>query len=258
MHPWIMAEAFLVQVRGSQLQRGQSVVEALLALAVLGSLSLAIAWLGRLQDVALQAQHASRRIAFAQSHQGLGPARLASGVDGYLETPGHAWRDRQGHALLVENDQPGAKHAVRLWNTEAVPSVQVGDPVVGANRWRHELQLGEEGVWRADVSLRTQAADVSARTLRDFDRLGLSLHRHTAILQGSGAAASDIQAQDRLSASPQAWDKLAAGSRKQGQTVQRQMHQVDSAWGRSQPEWDWTSRWADEVPAWYLKPWRQP
>jgi len=233
-------------------QGGQALVETLVVLTVLGSLWLGIAWLGRLQDVGLQLAHASRRAAFAHAHQGLAPEALAPGGDGYLGAPGHRWRTRRGVDFLADE----ARLAVESLGPMA--GRQIGDPVAGAADLRRELRLGDPAVWRAGARVRTAGEAETAGTLLDFDRLGLGLRRHTAILSGDGAAADDADAQSILAGSPRAWGAAASASREAGRAALGRLRGVDAAWGRALPDWDWTGPWTGSVPRPHLQTWRQP
>lgn len=233
-------------------QGGQALVEALVVLVVLGSLWLGIAWLGRLQDVGLQLAHASRRAAFAHAHQGLAPEALDAGVDGYLDAPGHRWRTRQGQDFLA------AAVRLDLESLGAMAGRQAGDPVAGAADLRRELRLGDPAVRRAVARVRTAGGASTTGSLLDFDRLGLDLRRHTAILSGDGAAAGDADVQSVLAGSPRAWGSAASASRTAGQAVLGRLRSVDAAWGRALPDWDWTGPWTGSVPRPHLQVWRQP
>lgn len=233
-------------------QGGQALAETLVALAALGSLWLGIAWLGRLQDVGLQLAHASRRAAFAHALQGLAPEALESGADGYLDAPGHRWRTRQGLDFLADE----ASLALEPLGVPA--GRQPGDPVAGAADLRRELRLGDPDVWRAVARVRTAGARATAGDLRDFDRLGLGLRRHTAILSGDGAATGDAAVQAALADSPHAWGDEASASRAAGRAVLGRLQGVDAAWGRALPDWDWIVPWTASVPRPHLQPWRQP
>lgn len=233
-------------------QGGQALVETLVVLTVLGSLWLGIAWLGRLQDIGLQLAHASRRAAFAHAHQGLAPAALDHAGDGYLDAPGHRWRTRQGRDLLA-----GAPR-LDIESLGAMTGLQAGDPVAGAADLRRELRLGDPTVWRAVARVQTAGGAGTAGALHDFDRLGLSLQRHTAILSGDGAAGNDAEAQSIMAGSPRAWGVAASASRAAGQGVLSRVKGMDAAWGRALPAWDWTDSWTGSVPRPHLQPWRQP
>ncbi|TAN30724.1 MAG: hypothetical protein EPN31_02280 [Castellaniella sp.] len=253
-------------VRSGELsaQAGQAMVEGLVVAGVLGSLVAAVLWLGGLQDVGLQLQHASRRVAFGHAHQGLRSDRFSMGVDGYLASAGHEWRMRRGDELVRSRD-PGqagldgeSPVRVGLERLALEPTRQPGDGVAGASRWRAQLRLGDANVWRASVSADTGSGRTVGGALHDFDRLGLGLRRHTAILSGTGAASDDPTVQRNLSDSEQAWGRLADVSRREGLAVEQRVQALDGAWGRALPNWDWLGAWAGEVPFGHLQPWRKP
>lgn len=245
-------------------QAGQAVIEGLVVAGVLGSLAAAVLWLGGLQDVGLQLQHASRRVAFGHAHQGLGLDQFSAGVDGYLGSAGHEWRTRRGDDLIRSRDPNRSGRSgespvrVALERLALEPARQLGDGVAGASRWRTQLRLGDANVWRARVSADTGSSRAVGDALHDFDRLGLRLDRHTAILSGTGAASDDTSVQRNLSDSEQAWGRLADASRREGLAVEQRVRALDGAWGRTLPDWDWLGAWAGEVPFGHLQPWRQP
>ncbi|MDY0309803.1 MAG: hypothetical protein RBR29_08445 [Castellaniella sp.] len=233
-------------------QAGQALAESLAVLLVLGSLWLGVAWLGRLQDSALQLAHASRRAAFAHAHQGLPLQALVPGGDGYLDAPGHRWHTRQGQSLL-EGESGLDVHPLM-----AAATGSIGDSVAEAADLRREFRLGDRNVWRAEAQAKTAGLSSVSGALFDFDRLGLDLRRHTAILVGDGAAAGDGDAQSILAGSPHAWGTAAQTSRNAGQAVLGRLRAVDSAWGRALPDWDWLSSWTGSVPRPHLRIWSQP
>lgn len=245
-------------------QTGQAVIEGLVVAGVLGSLVAAILWLGGLQDVGLQLQHASRRVAFGYAHQGLEPDHFAPGVDGYLASAGHGWRTRRGDERVRVRDSAQAVRSgespvrIALERLSVQAARQPGDAVAGASRWRTELRLGDANVWRASVSADTGSAQSVGGSLHDFDRLSLALRRQTAILSGTGAASGDGAVQQTLSDSQQAWGRLADASRREGWAVQQRVQDLDGAWSRDLPDWDWLSAWAGEVPGHHLQPRGQP
>lgn len=233
-------------------QNGQALAEALVVLGALGSLWVGIAWLGRLQDAGLQLSHASRRAAFAHAHQGMAMADIPEPVSGYALAPGHVWQTRQGDPLL----STGVR--VRLDASARVPEFQPGNPVTGAAGVRQELALGQDFVWIARAGAHTGESARGLGRLSGFDRLALSLRRHTAILRGAGAATGDRAAQDTLGGSGRVWSGSADSSHAAGSRADRLLRGVDEAWGRPRPTWDWLSSWAGQVPARHLKPWSSP
>lgn len=233
-------------------QTGQALAEALTVLGVLGSLWGGIAWLGRLQDVGMQLAHASRRAAFAHAHQGMAPEALGSGGDGHLDAPGHRWKSRRGADFLADGTH------LTLESTEFPVGPQPGDPVAGAAALRREWRLGDPAVWRAVAQAATATGSAATGAVHGFDRLGLSLRRHTAILSGDGAAAGDADAQFILADSPRGWGNAAAASRAAGQAVASRLRGIDAAWGRALPDWDWIGPWTGSVPRPHLQAWRKP
>ena len=229
-------------------QSGQALAEALVALGALASLCLAIAWLGRTQDAALQLSHASRQAAFAWAHQDLPDADLAAQAAADGLAPGQRGRTRSGADLLSGSIR------VRL---DALPVLQgrrPGDPVPGAADIRGELRLGDETLWRAGVGARTAGRDRISGGLRDFDDQALFLLRQTVIMRGTGAAADDAAVQGTLGGSGRVWARAGRVSQAVGAGVDRRMQGVDAAWGRERPDWDWLGPWTSQVPARHLQP----
>ncbi|WP_345798003.1 TadE family protein [Castellaniella sp. MT123] len=233
-------------------QDGQALAEALVVLGVLGSLWVGIAWLGRVQDAGLQLSNASRRAAFAYAYQEMALPDLSAQVSGHMQGSGHVWRSRRGDPLLP------AGAVLNLDASAKRPASEPGDPVPDAASLRQELKLGEDAVWLARVGARTQGQAQTQSRLSDFDRLAVSLQRHTAILRGSGAASGDMAVQATLGESHRAWSGLAGASHEAGQRIDQRLQGVDEAWGRSRPSWDWLTPWAGRVPARHLNPWRSP
>ncbi|MFA5662785.1 hypothetical protein [Castellaniella sp.] len=228
-------------------QAGQALAEALLALGVLGSLWVAIGWLGQLQDIRQQLDHASRHAAFAFAHQGLAPASIEAQAQQDMAGPGHVWQTRDGLARI------SGTAALHLGQTGSPAPVQIGDPAAVAKALRRELHLGDEQPWAARISLATRGRPSVLGTLADFDLSGLRFQRHTAIARGSGAAQADAEVHEILAQSQAAWRTMADSSRTAGYAVAQRMAGVDQAWSRAQPEWDWLASWAGRLPARYLE-----
>lgn len=227
---------------GCNKQAGQAWVEALLVLAALASLWLGIAWVGRLQDVALQLSNASRHAAFAHAHQGLSAPKLEPWVDAVWHRARRTWSTRQGDPFLVDA-RPSSP--LRL---ELSPKPWREPGVLQTDRLRDELALGDGRLWRADVQVTTRGTTGAGLELYDFDRWALSLRRHTAILRGAGAASDDAAVQRVLGGSATAWRDLAARTRAAGERAERALRDLDGAWGRGLPSWDWLSPWASSIP----------
>lgn len=229
-----------------RMQAGQALAEALVVMGALASLWLAVAWLGRLQDVDLQLQHASRRVAFAFAHQGVSAEALAAEAALELSAPGQRWQTRQGQDFLAEAAQGG------LQTTTAMPLRAPGDAVPDAGALRAELQLGDAAVWRASAAVYTSGQGQASTRLQDFDQQALSWQRQTATMRGSGAAADDIAVQSVLADSTHAWGRWAQESIRQGRVLDLRLQGVDAAWGRARPDWDWLQPWAGDVPDHHL------
>lgn len=223
-------------------QSGQAVVEGLVVLGVLSSLWLGMTWLGRLQDVALQVGHASRHQAFALSHQGQEPDGLA-----IERLPGQSWQTRRGEAFL---DAEVMRSSFALDGRQ--PNLRLGGDAPAAAAVRQDFRLGDGGVWVVNVHGRTTGEEQPSMDLRSFDRLRLSINRHTAIMRGTGAAVSDGAAQVRLAQADSVWAAQARRSMALGEQVSGRMQAVDVAWGRADFIPDWLVPWTGWVPAPHL------
>jgi len=81
----------------------------------------------------------------------------------------------------------------------------------------------------------------------------LTLARYTAVLRGAGHSAGDAQTQQRAANSALGWQTAARRSTSAGQSVATRLNQVDLAWGRSQPTFDWWRDWTAKVPSEFLR-----
>lgn len=224
------------------MQSGQAIVEGLVVMGVLSSLWLGVAWLGRLQDVALQVGHTSRHQAFALSHQGLALDKQA------LERlPGQSWQTRRGEAFL---DAEVMDSSLAFDGRE--PSIRLGEAAPAAVAMREDLLLGERGVWVVSAHRRTVGEKQAGSGLQSFDRLELGINRHTAIMRGTGAAVSDDATQVRLAQAGSVWAAQAGRSIALGEQVSGRMQAVDAAWGRAAFSSDWLGPWTGWVPAHHL------
>ncbi|MFT0531883.1 hypothetical protein ACMHYJ_03480 [Castellaniella hirudinis] len=233
-------------------QAGQALAETLVVFGCLASLWLAVAWLGRLQDVDLQLLHASRRAAFAYAHQGLTAQALTDEAALELNAAGQRWQTRQGSDLLR------TPAWVAVADSPVVPDQQVGDPIRDTGALRAELRLGDIAVARAQAGVQTQGHDAWTDSLRGFDRQALSWRRQTSILRGAGAAQDDEAVQAVLEDSPHAWGRWAQSSLSLGQAMDARLQGVDAAWGRARPVWDWVRPWAAALPEHHLGPGEAP
>lgn len=224
-------------------QSGQAVIEGLIVLGVLSGFWLSVAWIGRLQDVALQVGHASRHQAFAFAHQGQMRDTLA-----VEDLPGQSWQTRRGEPLL----DAGAGRLSFVLDDRS-PGAQPGEAGGAVTAARQDLQLGDNGIWVVDVHRETVGESRADTSLRNFDRLRLGIDRHTAIMRGTGAAASDGAVQARLAEADSIWADQARRSMDLGEQVFGRMQAVDAAWGRPDLRTDWLAPWAGWVPGHHLR-----
>lgn len=222
-------------------QSGQAIVEGVVVLGVLASLWLGVAWMGRLQDAALHAGHASRHQAFVWAHQEQDAFEMAL-------LPGQAWQTRRGEAFL---DVRAARDSVAQDGQK--PPMLPGDPEPAAEAMRRELRMGDSGVWVMAAHRQTTGDERPGVGLQDFDRIRLDINRHTAIMRGSGAALSDEGVQMRLAQADSIWARQADRSATLGAHVSGRVSAADAAWGRADFSPDWLARWTGWVPAHHLQ-----
>lgn len=225
-------------------QSGQAVVECLVVLGVLASLWVALAWLGRVQDAALQAGHASRHRAFALAHQGLGEGMAYAGDP---IVPDQGGTNRRGEAFL-----DAAATRASSQPTARQPSIQPGDHFAGAATVRADLVLGDPRIWVTEVHIETNGETEPGLGLAVFDRRRLGLGRHTAIMRGSGASDGDSATQQRIAQAHSVWGRYAGPSTALGRQVAERMQPVDAAWGRAEASFEWLQPWAGRIPARHL------
>ncbi|MBV6303270.1 hypothetical protein KVP10_00140 [Candidimonas humi] len=228
-------------------QRGQAAAEALLVLLLLGALWVGTAWLLRWQDVALQAQHASRYAAFAATRDSAArPLEEIRG--GHFSGPAHLWRDRRGASLLSAGL---SEISLQVERGQALgPQAQPGGLHVDARDLRQGWGVGDTGMVTAHLAVDAFAGEqaLPASGLAQFDVWRPGIRRHTAILAGAGHAASDAQAQQRVAGSGLGWADAADRSYALGRRVQSWAGGLDRPWGRAEPVFDWLGPWAGRVP----------
>ncbi|MBP6018819.1 MAG: hypothetical protein KA735_04955 [Burkholderiaceae bacterium] len=239
-------------------QQGQALAEGLVVLLVLLSLWVGLAWLARLQDMALQATHGSRHAAFSATRYFDDDLTGQQVRSGYFSGPSHQWSLRSGLAVL---GQDSSQVTVMSQSDKALDAkAQVGGHGLSVSRLRTELGTADRGILRAWVGVDLsslgahQTGSPSLLHLSDLDGAWPVLRRHTAILIDSGHAADDAAAQLRLELSPTAW---AASSRRSYQLARQTdavMGAVDGAWSRERPEFDWLQAWTGRVPDHHLQP----
>lgn len=237
-------------------QHGQALVEAFVVLLAAAVLWMAIAWLGRIQDVSLQASHAARHLAF-QATRLPAPDTVVL-PDAFFNGSRPMWRGERGQPLIGTV----LAHPHARAGSVGVLSVygQPGRNDADAGQLRKDWNIADTGIVVAGVSLRPLAPDApvsatdKAPILSSFDRYVPTISRHTAILWGAGHATSDGAAAGRLAASGLAWAGPADASKSLGQRVAGGAAPVDAAWGRPDPVFDWLQPWADYLPQQYLQP----
>lgn len=235
----------------AQLQDGQAVVEAMITLAVLMLVLTAVSWLGRYQDIALQASHASRYAAFATTRaQPQAPGAI---WHDYFGAPDHRWSDRRGRLLLESERQL----AIQINRDEKLsPLAQPGQMGADTKVLREQWSVADEGIVdaRASVAFFSRGTYGVSREglfgagLREFDAAYPTLVRHTAILTGVGHASSAEHAQQRVGDSAQAWGDASSDSYRLANQIQTVMNPVDAGWGRARPAEEWLRAWIDVVP----------
>jgi len=217
-------------------QQGQALAEGMLVLLLAGLLWAAIVYVGQLQDVAVQAQHASRVAAFAAAHDTLSTDTQAL-RQAHFAGAAHRWRDHAGRRLLPD---PDAQVSLRLMQQAPLPTqAQPGQTDADATRLRQEWRLDDAGLVHAAVAIPVQVP---------FQRAGMTIRRHTAILRDAGHSPDAGSAQRRVGESAYAWADAARRSRTAGQHVQKMLEPVDAGWHRPSPSYDWLMPWAGEYP----------
>jgi len=231
-------------------QRGQALSEGLLALMVLLLVWLSVAWLGRYQDILLQADHASRFAAFALTRDP--EARPVDGVHGFFSGAGAVWRDVRGQGLF---DRLHSGVSLAVGRNAVLPrTAQVGAPSTDALLMRQDWGIEDSGVLVATVSVAPgvsmaegKSGSRASRLLR-FDDPYPPAHRSTAILEGAGHASGDAQAQERVANSLTAWGRATELSQARGREIAQHAAPVDAAWSRPKPSFDWLQPWRGMVP----------
>lgn len=244
-----------LRAQRSSCQHGQALVEGLVVLLVLLSLWVGIAWLGRFQDMALQATHASRYAAFALSRDS--GAHLEADIRKYyFSGPAHQWSDRRGERLLSQELDEIRLRVDR--NTALADLAQPGGIAEHAGTLRQQWHIQDAGILASHIhvsplSRHEQTAEKPSVTgLNAFDRHQLVMRRHTAILVGSGHASGDVASQQVVADSALAWSESTNASYALGNSVAAAMSRVDAAWNRPEPVFDWLVPWAGYVPDTHL------
>jgi len=223
----------------SRAQQGQALAEGLLVLLLAGLLWFAIVQIAQLQDMAIQAQHASRVAAFAAAHDTLA-ADTTAVRQTHFAGAAHRWRDPAGRRMLPD---PAAQVSLRL--TQHAPlsaQAQPGQADADALPLRREWRVEDAGIVRADAAVHVQTPFSSQ------DQPGITIRRWTAILRDAGHSPDAHSAQRRVGESATAWGDAARRSQTVGERVQRMVEPLDAAWKRPSPSYDWLMPWAGETP----------
>lgn len=233
-------------------QRGQALVESLVAMLALAVLWVAIHWLAHYQDMALSATHASRHAAFLASRADPGHIDHAEALDQrFFSGSAHRWTDRRGMRLL---DPQSGVHSSWHRHNPLPAWAQPGVATPYADTLRRDWSVDDRGVLRARVALDFSPLDRASGLpdgplrLSQFDQPYAPFARSISILTGAGHAVSDSDAQARVAASQLAWGGPAAASRAAGAAVAALAHGTDAGWGRSGPQFDWLQPWQGRVP----------
>lgn len=222
-------------------QRGQALVEGLVAMLALIAMAGSIAWLYRLQDIALQASHASRALAFEYARNP--QAQEVSAVAEHVFHRDQRWNDKQGNSLL----RPGSVQRQVLLSNVPMHLSQLPEHAVprAATAWQELSQAGGS----IATALVVVSPDGGSARLKD-----LKFMRQIAILFDAGHAESHEQTQQRIAQSASLWRSTADVSSALGRKTQMLLKPVDAAWNRPSPDFDWLSSWAGGLPSYLQKP----
>lgn len=224
----------------ASVNRGQALAEGMVGLAALAVLFWAIPVLGRYQDIALQAAHASRYAAFLAA-VGAADEEEVSGMASttYFSGSGRRWRTVSGDALM-----PFAP-VVSMRRVPDATGMQPGAGHAAAAVLRREWQVGDDAMLQATVLARPRDVVSLGAAAPGF----LGIARSTSILTGAGHVYSDEAVQQRVAQGAAGWAAAARRSTAAGREVTARMQDVDEAWARPRPDFDWLGRWQALVPA---------
>ncbi|AHG63707.1 hypothetical protein [Advenella mimigardefordensis] len=235
-----------------QYQRGQALTEGLIVLLCVLTFFAAITWLGRLQDIALHEQHASRFGAFELARAGnINNAQLSSR---FFQGRHAGWRRQQGDALLTADGIQVTHNRQAQLDSLSQP----GGVDRNATLLRREWRLQDNGIVNVSLRIRPRAAAPSGQSsVRDepqgstvgfLNRLAVTLRRHTAILIDAGHTIDARAAHERAARSKVAWQQTAHASYAAGKKIAAAAMPVDAPWRRPAPVFDWFMPWAGKKP----------
>jgi hypothetical protein len=227
---------------------GQALVESLVVVLALGAMFVAIPWLGRFQDIALQAGHASRFAAFSLARDN--SLRPLPGIHRhFFSGSSHQWATSHGDRIVGDDSQISlAVSTLPNLNVLAQP----GGIEPDASAQRRGLRIGEQGLMKARVavSFPSNAAPVAPDAAKA--PAYPSVARHVAILVDAGHASDDTSVQQRVANSEPAWANMAESSHSLGRRAAGISVVLDKGWGREAPSFDWLEPWAGRLPAYRL------
>lgn len=237
-------------------QSGQAALEALVSMLALAVLWVGVAWLGRIQDIALQASHAARYSAFMTTRQDTDTPEVEVSLASF-EGVGNQWSDRRGVALQSSVYQDISVNFARA--SPMAPHVQIGGADRNITQLRQDWNSADKGILSAQVSLvpRTVSEhddDSSLLKLHQFDQSYPRISRHTSIMTGSAHSSNDASAAKQIENSELAWSRTAGNSYRLGRRVDTVASRIDAGWGRPRPIFDWLHPWAEHVPGHHLRP----
>lgn len=220
--------------------RGQALAEGMVGLVALAVLFWAIPVLGRYQDIALQAAHASRYAAFLAA-VGAADEEAVSGManTAHFSGSGRRWRTVSGDALMPFVPE------VSMQRVPDVMGMQPGAGHAAAAVLRREWQVGDDAMLQATVLARPLDVVSLGPAAPGF----LGIARSTSILTGAGHAYGNEAVQQRVAQGAAGWATAAARSTSAGREVTARMQDVDKAWARPRPDFDWLGPWQALVPA---------
>lgn len=237
-------------------QSGQALVEALISMLILIVLWVGVGWLGRIQDLALHASHAARYSAFTATRHNTDTPEVPV-FSGFFHHSGNRWMDLRGQAL-----QASIYPSVELVFNRHAPlstDLQIGGSNPGTAQLRADWETADKGVLTAEVHLiptvllSTGQSDTSLLRLGQFEVAYPHVRRHTAIMTGAGHSSSDLAAADRIANSALAWSEPVNQSYRLGRRVASVASQIDQAWNRPAPVFDWLHPWSEYVPQHHLR-----
>ncbi|NYT77947.1 hypothetical protein H0A71_13155 [Alcaligenaceae bacterium] len=250
-------------------QAGQAMAEGVVVFGLLLAFFVATGWLGRLQDIAMTAQHASSLAAFMVARSDHTPQQHRAIVRAdrfFLGQDAQRWLDLQGHSLVHGAHAP---HVLSAQYGQLPAHAQPGGTGTYARGLRHDWGMGNHSVvtatvrmpWRGPGGVITPVSSGSSiqeatTSIPDDSTAGLAndkfLHRHTVLLAGAGHASHDDGVAARTGHSWFAWRRSAQASLRLAERVSRVMEPVDAAWHRPSVTTDWIARWAGRVPRSHL------